>query len=152
MEVYCGPIKTIFVYRMSSMIRGGANIMNELMRQALFDLCALLRSKGLRMPRTLWLQFDNCGENKNKEMIGYMSLLVEGFFFDAVEMTFLIVGHTHAMRHEDRRGGGSDNGGVCIVGGALVVRALRATCSRSSWYDGRRHGHAKEMIWLIRVG
>ena len=96
MEVYCGPIKTIFVYRMSSMIRGGANIMNELMRQALFDLCALLRSKGLRMPRTLWLQFDNCGENKNKEMFGYMSLLVEGFFFDAVEMNFLIVGHTHA--------------------------------------------------------
>jgi hypothetical protein len=96
MEVYCGPIKTIFVYRMSSLIRGGANLMNELMRQALFDLCAMLRSRGLRMPRTLWLQFDNCGENKNKEMFGYMSLLVEGFFFDAVEMNFLIVGHTHA--------------------------------------------------------
>jgi hypothetical protein len=29
-------------------------------------------------------------------MFGYMSLLVEGFFFDAVEMNFLIVGHTHA--------------------------------------------------------
>ena len=96
MDVYCGPIKTIFVYRMSSMIRGGANIMNELMRQALFDLCAILCSRGLKMPRVLWLQFDNCGENKNKEMFAYMSLLVEGFFFDSVEINFLIVGHTHA--------------------------------------------------------
>jgi hypothetical protein len=69
--------------------------MNELMRQALFDLCAILRSRGLKMPRVLWLQFDNCGENKNKEMFAYMSLLVEGFFFDSVEINFLIVGHTH---------------------------------------------------------
>ncbi len=53
----------------------------------------------------------------------------------------------------DRRDRGSGNGGVGIDGGgALVVRALRATCSRSSWYGGRRDGHAKEMIWLIRVG
>ena len=96
MEVYCGPIKTIFVYRMSSIVKGGANLMNELVRQGLFDLCGLLRNRGLRMPRALWLQFDNCGENKNKEMFGYMSLLVEGFFFDSVDINFLIVGHTHA--------------------------------------------------------
>ena len=70
--------------------------MNELVRQALFDLCNLLRMRGLRMPRSLWLQFDNCGENKNKEMFGYTSLLVEGFYFDSVEINFLIVGHTHA--------------------------------------------------------
>jgi len=29
-------------------------------------------------------------------MFGYMSLLIEGFFFDSVEINFLIVGHTHA--------------------------------------------------------
>ena len=96
MEVFCGPIKTVFVYRMSSLVGGGANLMNELIRQGLFDLCSLLRSRGLRMPRSLWLQFDNCGENKNKEMFGYLSLLIEGFFFESVEVNFLIVGHTHA--------------------------------------------------------
>lgn len=96
MEVYCGPIKTVFVYRLSFMVGGGANLMIESMRQGLFDLCSLLRTRGLRMPRALWLQFDNCGENKNKEMFGYLSLLIEGFFFDSVEVNFLIVGHTHA--------------------------------------------------------
>ena len=45
--------------------------------------------------------------------------------------------------HEDRRGGGSYNGGVCIVGGALVVRALGAVRRRSSRYGGRRCEHAK---------
>ena len=48
------------------------------------------------MPRTLWLQFDNCGENKNKEMFAYLSLLVETFIFDEIEVGFLIVGHTHS--------------------------------------------------------
>ena len=55
MEVYCGPISTIFVYKMSALVSGGANLMNELIRQALFDLCNLLRSRGLRMPRALFL-------------------------------------------------------------------------------------------------
>ena len=53
----------------------------------------------------------------------------------------------------DRRERGSGNEGVGIdVGSALVVRARRATCSRSSWYGGRRDGHVKEMIWLICLG
>ena len=53
----------------------------------------------------------------------------------------------------DRRDRGSGNGGVGIDGGgALVVRALRATCSRSSWYGGRRDGHAKEVIGLSVLG
>ena len=45
--------------------------------------------------------------------------------------------------HEDRRGGCSDNGGVCIVGGALVVRALGAARRKSSRYGWRRYEHAK---------
>jgi hypothetical protein len=46
--------------------------------------------------------------------------------------------------HEDRRGGGSDNGGVYIdVGCALVLRALGAARRRSSRYGGRRYEHAK---------
>jgi hypothetical protein len=48
------------------------------------------------MPRTMWLQFDNCGENKNKEMFAYLSLLIENHIFDEIEVGFLIVGHTHS--------------------------------------------------------
>ena len=39
--------------------------------------------------------------------------------------------------HEDRRSGGSDNGGVCIVGGALVVRALGAAITTRSGKHGK---------------
>lgn len=95
-EVYCGPIKTVFVYRTGAMVGGGANIMIELMRQAMIDLCELLRKNAMKTPRTMWFQFDNCGENKNKEVFAYISLLIESFIFDEVEVCFLIVGHTHA--------------------------------------------------------
>ena len=95
-EVYCGPIKTVFVYRTSAMIGGGANIMVEVLRQALIDLGSLIYSQNLRFPRIALFQFDNCGENKNKEVFAYVSLLIEGFIFDLVDINFLIVGHTHA--------------------------------------------------------
>ena len=65
-EVYCGPIKTVFIYRIDALIVGGANIMVECVRQALIDLMKLLRHEGLLCPKTLWLQFDNCGENKQE--------------------------------------------------------------------------------------
>jgi len=95
-EVYCGPIKTVFIYRTDSLVSSGSNIMVEIVRQAMIDLCKLLNDKQLCKPTNLWLQFDNCGENKNKEMFCYVSLLVELFLFKEVEICFLIVGHTHA--------------------------------------------------------
>jgi hypothetical protein len=78
------------------MVGGGANIMVEVIRQALIDLGTLIYSRNFRYPRTCWLQFDNCGENKNKEMFAYISLLIENFSFEEVLINFLIVGHTHA--------------------------------------------------------
>ena len=95
-EVYCSPVKTVFVYRTDALVGGGANIMIEIMRQAMIDLCGLLRRAGLKTPKTCWYQFDNCGENKNKEMFAYISLLIECYIFDEIEVCFLIVGHTHA--------------------------------------------------------
>ena len=89
-EVYCGPIKTVFIYRIDSLVSGGANLMVEIVRQALIDLLELLRNRGLRSPRTLGLQFDNCGENKNKEMFGYISVLIEDFIFDVIEVLDII--------------------------------------------------------------
>ena len=85
-EVYCGPIKTIFIYRTDAMVIGGADIMIEVVRQAMIDLCKILRERKLLTPRELWLQFDNSGENKNKEMFCYLSMLVEDSIFDVVEV------------------------------------------------------------------
>eukprot|EP01035_Chromulina_nebulosa_P027920 gene27920-36781_t len=40
----------------------------ELLRQAIIDVSIMLRKRGLLFHRTLfWLQYDNCGDNKNQE-------------------------------------------------------------------------------------
>jgi hypothetical protein len=85
-EVYCGPINTVFLYNTDQMVGKGANIMIEIMRQGLFsfiryskihsndffelfisamsDLSFELQKLGLQMPSKISWQFDNCGENK----------------------------------------------------------------------------------------
>ena len=63
-EVYCGPINTVFLYLTDNMVSGGSNIMIEIQRQALIDLSKLLMLHGLSMPKEMFFQFDNCGENK----------------------------------------------------------------------------------------
>ena len=95
-RVICGPIDTHFLYNLDDMVPGGCNIMIELMRTAINDLAVLLQNIALKLPRKLFLQFDNCGENKNKYMFTYLSILVQEFYFDSIQVNFLIVGHTHA--------------------------------------------------------
>lgn len=95
-EVICGSIDTVFVYYTDDFVSGGANTMIEVQRQALIDLSKLLAEKNYHMPKELIFQFDNCGENKNKYMFSYLSLLIETFIFDKIEVNFLIVGHTHS--------------------------------------------------------
>jgi hypothetical protein len=90
-EAYCGPIKTVFIYRTDAMVIGGADIMVEVIRQAMIDICVLLRARKLLTPRTLWLQFDNSGENKNKEMLTYLSMLIEDSIFDEVEVYIKLI-------------------------------------------------------------
>ena len=63
-EVYCGPIRTTFLYHLDEFPSGGANTMIEIQRQALNDLAGLLKEKGLLLPKKGHFQFDNCGENK----------------------------------------------------------------------------------------
>jgi hypothetical protein len=75
--VICGHIDTIFVYSVDQMMSGGANLMIEVMRRALGDLGELLKGRNQMVPRILYLQFDNCGENKNKYMMAWCSMLVE---------------------------------------------------------------------------
>ena len=63
-EVYCGPVQTVFLYYTDNMVSGGANVMIEIQRQALIDLAAELKKYNKVMPREFIFQFDNCGENK----------------------------------------------------------------------------------------
>ena len=44
-EVVCGPIKTVLVYRTDQLVTGGANITIEMTRQALIDVSNLLRQR-----------------------------------------------------------------------------------------------------------
>jgi hypothetical protein len=75
--VICGHIDSVFVYTVDQLTSGGANLMIEVIRQALSDLGKLLIRKGKKLSRILYLQFDNCGENKNKYMMSFCSMLVE---------------------------------------------------------------------------
>ena len=75
--VVCGDIDTVFVYSVDQLTSGGANLMIEVIRQALSDLGELLKGSKKLLPKVLYLQFDNCGENKNKFMMAYCSMLVE---------------------------------------------------------------------------
>ena len=94
-QVVCGPVEGMFLYHTSDFVKGGANIMVEVQRLAMSDLARLLAKHGMRLPKHGMLQFDNCPENKNKEMFCYFSLLIELGILDRVEINFLIVGHTH---------------------------------------------------------
>lgn len=47
------------------------------------------------LPSKAIFQFDNSGENKNKEVNALMSTLVEKVIFDEIHCNFLVVGHTH---------------------------------------------------------
>jgi hypothetical protein len=65
-DVVCGDIEGKLIYHFDNFHGHGANIMIEVVRQAQKDLSYLLQTRGQMMPRILRLQFDNCGENKNK--------------------------------------------------------------------------------------
>ena len=63
-EVICGPVNLMLYISVDNTIAGGANIAIEIQRVGLEYLAKELEVRGLRMPRTLHFQFDNCGENK----------------------------------------------------------------------------------------
>jgi len=74
--VTCGGIDTQFLYSTDELVRGGANCMIEVMRQSFSDLGVILGERGQSLPRKLYLQFDNCGENKNRFILLLLLLLL----------------------------------------------------------------------------
>eukprot|EP01103_Thecamoeba_quadrilineata_P015175 TRINITY_DN470_c0_g1_i8.p1 TRINITY_DN470_c0_g1~~TRINITY_DN470_c0_g1_i8.p1 ORF type:complete len:433 (-),score=32.33 TRINITY_DN470_c0_g1_i8:481-1779(-) len=69
----------------------GPNITITILLQYLHDL----KVQG-KLPRTLYLQLDNSGkDNKNRYLIGILALLAHLGWFTTIQLSFLIVGHTH---------------------------------------------------------
>lgn len=95
--VVCGPIKAYILFHCHDFVGGGANCGVEIMRLSLIKLTELLAEKGMKLPEHLAIQADNCGENKNKYMMAYLSLLIELGYFLTIRLSFLIVGHTHCI-------------------------------------------------------
>ena len=93
----CGTVEGMFLYTTNQIVDSGADTMIEVVRQAMLDLQQLLHKSGHILPKDTLFQFDNCGENKNKLMFTYLSLLVERFDFESIRVNFLIVGHTHCI-------------------------------------------------------
>ena len=82
-----------YVYLVDTTVKGGANLMIEILRLTLLDL-----EKMGKLPSNnpiLYLQLDNCSENKNRVLFAFLSDLVERKVFDKVYAGFLMVGHTH---------------------------------------------------------
>ena len=82
-----------YVYLVDSTVKGGANLMTEILRLTLLDL-----EKQNKLPTLnpiLYLQLDNCSENKNKVLFGFLSDLVGRGVFEEIHTGFLMVGHTH---------------------------------------------------------
>ena len=82
-----------WVYLVDENVKGGANLMVEVLRRTLLDL-----EKMGKLPTVnpiLYLQLDNCSENKNKVLFSFVSHLVSKEVFAEAYIGFLMVGHTH---------------------------------------------------------
>ena len=67
--------------------------MSEILRLTVLDLEK--QNKLRTVNPILYLQLDNCSENKNKVMFGFLSDLMSRHVFEEVHVGFLMVGHTH---------------------------------------------------------
>ena len=82
-----------YLFVTDSNVKGGANLVAEVLRRVLVDL----EDQG-KLPRTnptLFLQCDNCSENKNRCFFAFLAHLVERGTFDKIVVGFLIPGHSH---------------------------------------------------------
>jgi hypothetical protein len=97
-RVVCGPIDHYISITTNDLIPGGANVMIEATRLAIEYLADTLSKlpKPLALPKTIGVNYDNCGENKNRTNLAWLSHLAMSCYFDRIELFFLFAGHTHS--------------------------------------------------------
>lgn len=74
------------LFHVDDFTAGGANVMVQVLWQALDELQKKLAEQGFFMPNKLYLQFDNSGENKNKTMFAFLSHLVQSRQFVEIQV------------------------------------------------------------------
>ena len=67
---------------------GGSNMVCEV-------ICSMADVLGDQRPGHLFLQVDNCSENKSKTVLALADKLVKDHIFQTVQINYLVVGHTH---------------------------------------------------------
>ena len=122
--VVCGPVKAYLLFHCHDFVGGGANCGIEILRLSLLKLAEILAEHEMNLPFHLACQFDNCGENKNKFMFGYLSLLIEIGVFSTINVSFLIVGHTHCIIDQWFSSVTKILGGVVFVGTPYAIEEL----------------------------
>ena len=91
-RIICGKDINFMLYiSVDQTIRGGSNLFVDVYRTAIEEVSKLLEEKGQNMPADMLWQADNCGDNKNKELFCFASLLVEVNDFKNILINFLIV-------------------------------------------------------------
>ena len=86
-----GQPHTYYLYTFNDNLKGDANMNIEGIRRTLLKHL----EGGRHMPRILYVQADNASDNKNFAMIAFLALLVFHGYVEEVQLSFLIVGHTH---------------------------------------------------------
>ena len=91
-RIICGADINFMMYvNVDQTIPGGSNLFIDIYRKAIEEVSKRLEKLGQEMPKHMLLQADNCGDNKNKELFSFGSLLVDFKYFDIVDINFLIV-------------------------------------------------------------
>ena len=85
--------KRNYVFLVDSTVPGGGNLMIHILIEVLKDLDS--RNELPTQNPTLYLQVDNCGENKNKVLFAFLMDLVKRSIFSKVKIGFLMAGHSH---------------------------------------------------------
>jgi hypothetical protein len=86
-----GQPHTYYLYTFNDNLKGDANMNIEGIRRTLLKHL----EGGRRMPRILYVQADNASDNKNFAMIAFLAVLVFHDYVEEVQLSFLLVGHTH---------------------------------------------------------
>ena len=84
-----------FFYISTSDIKGGATLEIECLHRTIARTLEYKLANKLPRPKDLCIQMDNCGHQKNKYMMAYLTHLIATHQFENITLSFLEKGHTH---------------------------------------------------------
>ena len=79
-----------YLYSFNDTVKGDANLNIEGLHRTLVKYCG-----AQPLPRIIYIQADNASDNKNYAVLLFFGLLVKHKYVELVQISFLLVGHTH---------------------------------------------------------